>query len=85
MSGEEIARRIVENFRRIDAACGGVKGRVYTGERMVTPNLGLVIPGWGDAGWHLDLGANFVKLDTLLGGIGLLSLLDKEDDASVED
>ena len=71
---KKVIEIVTANLLKIDAACGTSEAAKYTGERLITPNLGLVIPGHADVNWHIDLGRNFQIIDSVLGGIGLESL-----------
>jgi len=71
---ERIIGIVTANLLKIDAICGTSEAVKYTGERLTTPNLGLVIPGYADINWHLDLSRNFQIIDAVLGGIGLENL-----------
>lgn len=61
-----ITAAMTENFLRIDARMGSQPRVEYTGERLVTPNLGLVIPAQNDYPWGHFISENFFKIDAAL-------------------
>lgn len=60
---------MTNKFIEIDALLGptGTTTVNYTGECMTTKNLGLTIPGRGEAGWEKVIADNFLIIDKALG------------------